>query len=1004
MFSLIFFVDSADTVRTPLRGRASQQSKGSVTSSQQSRDSNSTLLANVSIDTSLDLSSDVSIDLSNDESTQFLQKSAIVNSVTSKPSVPARMQSDMELESISSRASAATSPGGSSRRDSQKEALTPAKLKPAKEKSNTHTKEVESGDIDSKGDSAGSTPEEYSTPSAENVVFVDSLRKRKPESSVVPQPTPVATSQQLRSHSGSSDSSSRLKNAQSFTVANHQHTPELAHAAGIPVVAQRRGSVNDRSSSDGSDQELHKIHADHRDHETKDSFFLHGSSMLVEDAATRPGLEAHRPTSLSMRGSPYSSGRVNARATPVGEGDNAGDELRLSLVEQFQRGKVTTSSPTIKKTTFAALPNQTTWQERALKKQPTNESLNSANSDDSDVQPLASELLSVRMRLVEQRRQIELGKQRAEMKWTKQREQLGKQAFIQVISRGKGNAPGGDGHQEKADLSVESKQPVVQGTRKEGRALRGEPDEVMKRTPMDVDVDEKHHKTQDNDEPTDNARLRHRHLVDDVEEKRKESPSQQQWPNDSVVEKSAQRLSPERPKSCHLPEPDEASRREPNYPPLSMQSTALIHSSQENLQEYGTSLNKLNSSLTELQGEIMRLSLQQDRIKSAQASPSTTPQQQLVSVATSPVSNAASSSSSSLMSSQSYTQRQGIINGEPDVGGTIPSHQVASSFSQTGVITGATTVYSQVQMPYSHSYGTPPQYAHTQFPPQYVQGQMTMPAYPYPGMPGGPPPSVYSQPSTVYQPHPGTYPNMPGQLAWHMTPQPASHMQAPVSMVTTRPLSSYQPEHHMAHTYTVAAQNHHVLSPQRSEQPPPLNFAATYVAHRGSSRPVTPGTPPGVPVTPPGVCSPNLVGHGDSPSVQEEIGNFNNMEMWSSPDRPMAAPTESGGQTPKQKDGSFFITLDAGSPQKQKPKLGSTKRKDAMMPRTSSSEQTVSPVKEQVPLFSSPPQATPPKQDTTPAAVSASPSVGFVIGQDDSSAVSGYLSLSHGAVLGTLNR
>ena len=83
----------------------------------------------------------------------------------------------------------------------------------------------------------------------------------------------------------------------------------------------------------------------------------------------------------------------------------------------------------------------------------------------------------MRMRLVEQRRQIELGKRRAEMKWT---EQLDKQAFIQVNSRGKGNAPGGDGRQEEADLSVESKQPVVQGTRKESRALRGEPDEVMK--------------------------------------------------------------------------------------------------------------------------------------------------------------------------------------------------------------------------------------------------------------------------------------------------------------------------------------------------------------------------------------------------------------------------------------------------------------------------------------------------------------------------------------------
>ena len=103
-----------------------------------------------------------------------------------------------------------------------------------------------------------------------------------------------------------------------------------------------------------------------------------------------------------------------------------------------------------------------------------------------------------------------------------------------------------------------------------------------------------------------------------------------------------------------------------------------------------------------------------------------------------------------------------------------------------------------------------------------------------------------------------------------------------------------QPEHHMVHTYPVVAQNHHVLSPQRSEQPPPLNFAAIYVAHRGSSRPVTPGIPPGVPVTPPGVCFPNLVRRGDSPSMQEEAGNFNNMEMWSSPDHPTVQQRAAG--------------------------------------------------------------------------------------------------------------
>ena len=901
----------------------------------------------------------------------------------------------MELESVSSRASS----GGATRQDSQKEALTPAKLKPAKEKSNTHTKETESGDVDS----SGSTPEEFSTPSAENVAFVDGLRTRvtKPES----QPNSAVASLQ---HSPGASSASRFrntKNAQSFTVSNHRHTPESARAAGIPVLAHRRGSFGgEHSSSDGSDQELHKIHADHRDHETKDSFYLHGSSTLVDDGARS---EVARPTSLNVQCGARTSSRFNPRASQVGEGDDAGDRSSssMSLVEQFQRGKDTAdgASPSVKKTTFAALPNQTTWQERALMKTQQGSESQGSGGDDGDVTPLASELLSVRMRLVEQRRQIELGKRRAEMQWTKQREQLGKEAFIQVISKGnKGGAGTAD------EVAVQQHDLTKQPVETRQAADKCEPDEVVsaqtriskddavsprqKQLASVVDANNDRALSHDN-EPRGNVRLPQRNRVGDVEEKRCESSAQQ--PNGGAVDNS--RTTPEKQKPRNAPEPDEASRHEPDYPVLSMQSAALVHTSQENLQEYGTSLNKLNSSLTELQGEIMRLSLQQDRIKSVNVSPST-PQQRF-NTATSPDQSDTVSSSSS--SSQNYVQRQGLSGGEPDVAGVVPAQQVATSFSQTGVVNNATTMYGQVPVPYSHGYGTPPQYAHTPFPPQYaVQGQMAMPAYPYPG---GPTPSVYGQPPGVYPPHLGNYPNMPpGQIAWHA---PASHMPPPVSMVTT----SYQPERHMAQTYTVAAQNQHVvLSPQRtarSEQPPPLNFASTYVAHHGNS---APGSPPRVPGTPPGVCSPmsvaDLVGHGDGPCAQVP-GQFNGSNPCSGdiPHRSVAAPVdspESKEKTQKEKDGGFFITLDSGSPQKHKPKLGSMKRKDALTPRrTSSSEQATSPVEERVSSRSSPARTLPmtptrilpatPQQDAFHPTASASPGVGFVIGENDTSDVSG---------------
>ena len=115
----------------------------------------------------------------------------------------------------------------------------------------------------------------------------------------------------------------------------------------------------------------------------------------------------------------------------------------LSLKEQYDRSKPgsaqSQTAPTGgKKTTFAALPNQTTWSEFVMKS--STGSSGSAKSTpetgseltEGDAQTPQAEMLNIRMLLGESRRKIEGEKRKTEVQMTKQRQRVGKQAFMQV--------------------------------------------------------------------------------------------------------------------------------------------------------------------------------------------------------------------------------------------------------------------------------------------------------------------------------------------------------------------------------------------------------------------------------------------------------------------------------------------------------------------------------------------------------------------------------------------
>lgn len=82
-----------------------------------------------------------------------------------------------------------------------------------------------------------------------------------------------------------------------------------------------------------------------------------------------------------------------------------------------------------KTTTFATLPNTTTWQQQS-----TNSSQSAMDGDDAKGDQLVSpQLNDIRMQLEEKRRQIENEKRRVEMAMNKQRQKVGKAAFLQAV-------------------------------------------------------------------------------------------------------------------------------------------------------------------------------------------------------------------------------------------------------------------------------------------------------------------------------------------------------------------------------------------------------------------------------------------------------------------------------------------------------------------------------------------------------------------------------------------
>ncbi|XP_049822135.1 patronin isoform X4 [Aethina tumida] len=98
-----------------------------------------------------------------------------------------------------------------------------------------------------------------------------------------------------------------------------------------------------------------------------------------------------------------------------------------------------TNGNTEKKTSFAALPNNTTtWQQQSTHSQ-QHEGQAEENGSGGGNAMNSTQLNDIRMKLEEKRRHIEGEKRRMELAMSKQREKVGKAAFLQAVAKGRGS-------------------------------------------------------------------------------------------------------------------------------------------------------------------------------------------------------------------------------------------------------------------------------------------------------------------------------------------------------------------------------------------------------------------------------------------------------------------------------------------------------------------------------------------------------------------------------------
>ncbi|CAL1541905.1 unnamed protein product [Lymnaea stagnalis] len=499
------------------------------------------LLANVSIDSTLNQSTNaenLSLDLSELDTPRLSKGSA------SDPNHP----DYMELESVTSgRPSRFASPQEPTDRLTNRtptnrlEPLTPAVLRPTKERDTNLSKAEERGDrlqrkkqVHSPSHpfppSQRSTQQPSGRSSSEDLAVSLSSSSSETTVSSLPSgesPTPhligqvplhrpfeaftvgTGISQQYEESPPNSVRSNAISTAGSYTVANSVSS-QAARAAGIPIVSDsndmtslvdtsagdrsREGSV--ASSGEYSDHESQKIHQDHKLRESGTPMTVRGNNnngmkpaMIIAD-----GLGSGTNSGTGEGGSVFIKLPPSSNTTNFAELKRLKDKLgyKIDKVDNSaliymqscsQGGPYDKMAAGDLKTTLGG----SSQGQGHLVPDKTNQAGLTSPSPVPEVavpqtngaEPASSDLQQLRLKLEQKRREIERKKHRQEAQQTKMRQRLGKAAFMRVVSK---HLEGGE-EEEAAEYEETSRQDALAATSTQAQiqARLGHP---MQRLPL----------------------------------------------------------------------------------------------------------------------------------------------------------------------------------------------------------------------------------------------------------------------------------------------------------------------------------------------------------------------------------------------------------------------------------------------------------------------------------------------------------------------------------------
>ncbi|XP_015182348.1 PREDICTED: patronin isoform X9 [Polistes dominula] len=122
---------------------------------------------------------------------------------------------------------------------------------------------------------------------------------------------------------------------------------------------------------------------------------------------------------------------INLTYTDQDRGDD--NSTTKSNVTNKKYGQSNGNGIAEKKTTFATLPNTTTWQQQST--QHSQQMENQSIDENGGNTVMASQLNNIRLKLEEKRRHIENEKRKMEVVMSKQRQKVGKAAFLQAVTK-----------------------------------------------------------------------------------------------------------------------------------------------------------------------------------------------------------------------------------------------------------------------------------------------------------------------------------------------------------------------------------------------------------------------------------------------------------------------------------------------------------------------------------------------------------------------------------------